>query len=103
MNKKDILKLNCKVKENRESMHCMLKELKPFRKVNGSLKLSHLEKAIYILCKKHNVNIELYLDYYSGDSLIYHCMVKSQSDCFSVHTISMYELYAKILIYFFKG
>lgn len=100
MSKKEILKLNCKIKENRESMQCMLKQLKVFKKISNDIKVSHLEKAIFILCNKHNVNIDIYLDYYDGDTLIYHCTVTSKLCNFSVYATSIYELYAKILLYF---
>lgn len=105
MTTKEILNLDCRIKENKETIQKVLRKIKPLSKCSDEydIPIEAIEKAITVMCKKYT----LYISNLSSDTqsneknLIWSTSVRNDKtfECIAfIYGITLYELLAKIAI-----
>lgn len=103
----EIIELDYRVVENRNTIQKVLKKIKPLSKYSEeeNVPIDMLEMLLYKLCSKYAVHINITQDPVSGDTNIWKCTIINDKTLymFYVFGMCMYEVLAKVCIGIYSG
>ena len=102
----EIIALDFRKEENKKKIQKALRKIKPFEKIGieEDVPIEKLEKFMFLVCKKYSVRVQyMFFPCFSKDSevLMYSLSIKRDDThewITSIHTISVYEAFAKVCI-----
>lgn len=103
MTTNQVLRLDCREKENAKIIQKVLKQIKPLSKYSGEeVPLWAVEKAISVMSKKYNVRVrEFSPDVWANkNETIWRATVVDETNLstISIYGISLYEVFAKVAV-----
>ena len=105
MTTNQVINLDCRIKENREIIQKVLRQIKPLSRYSDEeeIPFSALEKAITVMCKKYMMRInQLVPDVWANDShTIWRVWLINDTNLKTIDTvygITLYEVFAKTAI-----
>lgn len=105
MKTEDIINLDCRKRENQETIQKVLRQIKPLSKYSDErdIPFNALEKVISVICKKYMVQVnQLVPDIWANEEhTIWRAWLINDTDLKTidmVYGISLYEVFAKTAI-----
>ncbi|MBO5743916.1 MAG: hypothetical protein J6R68_06510 [Clostridia bacterium] len=107
MKTKEILNLDFRIKENKEKIQKVLKQIKPLSKCQErQVPIEMLEKLIFSIIKKYDLRASnMQMSFFSSDTCLYTICVFTDStgEMISlIHGMCLYEVYAKLAIFLYS-